>query len=174
MHVWHAYKRGKQLYKEKKHKEALEYFSLIDTKELGNFDESIVHHFKALCFAHLGKLSKSMDSFQLALKYRPNYAKIYFDMGLTWYFFYDKSKVKEAVLKMMKKESKVEMAITCFEEALLLEPENSMFWYYRGYMLELMGKEQEAHESFEKCFLDSNPENSRLFGEKLSNTVQSV
>ncbi len=174
MHAWEAYKRGKQLYKEKKHREALEYFSLVDVHDLGNFDESIVHHFKALCFAHLRKLGKSMEEFQLALKFRPNYAKIYFDMGLTWFFFHSRNKVQEAVMRIIDKRNNIEEALKCFEESLLLEPENSMSWYYRGYMLELLERDQEAHESYEKCFLDHNPENSELFGKKLSDAVKSV
>lgn len=142
------YRGGKRLYLDKKYKEALDNFSQIELKNVGNFDESIIHHYKALCLAHLGKFNQSFEEFALALKFRPNYAKIQFDMGLTYYFNYSPFRLK--IMDKLFNNKNLSKALECFENGLLIEPNNADCWYYRGFVLELLGRKDEARKSYIK------------------------
>jgi tetratricopeptide (TPR) repeat protein len=161
------YTEGLQLFLDKKYKEALKSFSLIELDTLSNFDEGLIHQYKALCYTYLRKLKKGEQEFLLALKYRPNYSKIHLDMGLMHYFSYDKNKVMEYFLRKLKKKNRLEKALACFEEGILIDVYNAGLWYYRGYMLELLGKESEAKKCFRKSIdFDAkvkNYEKSALF-----------
>jgi tetratricopeptide (TPR) repeat protein len=161
------YNKGKKLYLSKKYKEALEEFSQIDTKCMGNFDEGLVHHYSALCYANLRKYKKSIQEFRLAIKFRKDYGKIHLDKGLTHYFFYTKNMFLDVVYRIMGLRNGLEEALRCFEEGLLVDSGNCDLWYYRGYMLELLGKHKKAKESYEKCISCnrkiSNYESSRVF-----------
>jgi tetratricopeptide (TPR) repeat protein len=161
------YAKGKEFYKKKDFKKAIEEFSKIDVKDLGNFDESIVRHYKALCYAHMMKLGKSIKEFLLAVKFHPNDPKIHLDMGLTYYFFYTKNKTKEFLLKLLGKKNNLEKAMKCFEQGIIVDPKNADCWYYRGYMKELRGRKKEALHDFKESLKCSkkikNYEKSRLF-----------
>ncbi len=157
------FSKGKTLYIDKRYKSALKVFSLIDVKNIGNYEESIVHHYRALCFARLVKLRPSMEEFELAIRFRPNDTKIYLDMGKTLYFFYEKNVVRDFLLSLFGKKNLLQKAVKCFERGLLAEPQESDLWYYRGYMMELLGREGDAKKSYKKCKKRENYENSTLF-----------
>jgi len=161
------FRKGKLRYIQDKHKEALDSFSKMDLKGMGNFDESTVHHYKALCYAKLMKFEKSIEEFQLAEKFHPNNAKIHFDKGMTHYFFYSKNWISQFFIKAFNRENKLEGAIECFQGGILVDSKNADCWYYRGYMLELLGREKEAKESFLKSIecdkKIKNSEGSGLF-----------
>jgi tetratricopeptide (TPR) repeat protein len=159
--------KGKKLYLDKKYKEALTEFSSIELDVLGSFDESLIHHFKALCYSHMMEIKKSEEEFRLAIKNRPNYSKIQLDMGMNYYFFYERNKLIEFMLRKLNKKNNLEKALKCFEDGLIIDETNADIWYYRGYMLELLGKKKEARKSFfQSIELNKkikNNEQSKLF-----------
>ena len=156
---------GKERYRERKYREALLLFSSIDVKDLDNFDESIVHHFAALCCSRLGRLDESIRQFRLAAHFRPHYAKIYFDMGMTYYFHSD-----AGVLAFLYRKKRLQKALRSFEEGILKDAQNAEYWYYHGLMHELLGNNIKAKNSFERCVKCrksfDNIEHSTLFPKK--------
>ncbi|MBR9698862.1 hypothetical protein GOV09_00190 [Candidatus Woesearchaeota archaeon] len=159
--------KGKGLYKKGKYRAALSEFSKMEIDLLGNYDESLVHHFSALCHAKLARLSRSIKEFKKALKYNPNYSKIHLDLGLTYYYFHKENKVREFFLKFFTAKTYLHYALKAFEAGIIIDSENAQLWYYRGYMLQLIGKDLEAMENYKKAKkLDKklkNLEKSRLF-----------
>jgi len=150
MSLSNVYQKGVEYCQNGEYQKALEVFSSIRVNSLGNFDESVVHHIKAMCYSHLGNLQKSIIEFDLAITYNPNYVKAHFDKGMT-YFFYRNFGKKNLV-----------QALLCFEQGILVEAEHSECWYYRGYILELLGREAEASKSYKKS-KSENFEGSELF-----------
>ncbi len=163
------YSAAKQLYKQGKYREALDTFLEINSSCLGNYEESIIHHYSALCYAYLGKFRRSEQEFDLAIRFRPHYGKIFLDKGLTHYFIYKKNKLYEWMLRRLGRRNDIEKAIKIFQDGLLAEESNDALWYYLGYMHELRGETDKARESFRKSMLlhpkIKNHEKSRIFEE---------
>ncbi|MBD3164370.1 tetratricopeptide repeat protein [Candidatus Woesearchaeota archaeon] len=161
------YNKAKELYIKKEYKKALEIFSSIDVKCVGNFDESVVHHYAGLCYSNLYKLKKSIREFDLAIRYRPNYPKIYLDKGLTYYFYYNRNRAREFFLRLFGRKNILEKALKCFQEGLLVDQNSAEIWYYRGRVLELLGKRGKAEKSFRNAIKHErrikNTEKSALF-----------
>jgi tetratricopeptide (TPR) repeat protein len=167
-----TYKRAKSFYIQGNHRSSLKEFSKLDSEPLTPSDKAVVHHFKALCYANLKNLKKSIIEFDAAIKHRPKYLQVYLDKGMTYYFFYCRNWFLGYLLTIFGKKNNLEKALKSFEDgllaaAILQSPENAELWYYRGYMLELLGNEKEAGKSYKKSLgIDTkqkNYENSHLF-----------
>jgi len=68
-----------------------------------------------------------------------------------------------SVRNLLRRETYLTKALKCFEGGILVDPTNSECWYYRGYIMELVGRKKDAEMSYKRCIHKENFENSKLF-----------
>ncbi|MDY9922535.1 tetratricopeptide repeat protein [Methanobacterium sp.] len=94
--------------------------------------EAEMFYKQAMSFLEQGKLDKSIEFFDSALKIDKDYISAWNDKGV-------------ALMEL----GKYPEALQCFEEVIRLEPGDNMAWYNRGYVLLIMEEYQEAVNTFD-------------------------
>ena len=137
------YDKGKNLFSAKEYQSAYNEFRKIDIQPLNFDDKALVYHYMAMCMSYLGKWIESLDLFERAKQYYPEFGLVHFNQGLTYFFFASAQKYPEKWY---------EMALKCFKQSLFQEASNPEAWYYRGLMHKLLGQEHQAKYSYENVF----------------------
>ena len=94
--------------------------------------EAEMFYKQAMSFLEQGKVDKSIEFFDSALKIDKDYISAWNDKGV-------------ALMEL----GNYHEALKCFEEVIRLEPGDNMAWYNRGYVLLILEDYQEAVNTFD-------------------------
>lgn len=94
--------------------------------------EAEMFYKQAMSFLEQGKVNKSIEFFDSALKIDKDYVSAWNDKGVA---FMELGKYQDA--------------LNCFEQVVRLEPGDNMAWYNRGYVLLILEEHQEAVNTFD-------------------------
>lgn len=94
--------------------------------------EAEMFYKQAMSFLEQGKLDKSIEFFDSALKIDKEYISAWNDKGV-------------ALMEL----GKYHDALECFEQVVRLEPGDNMAWYNRGYVLLILEEYQESVNTFD-------------------------
>jgi Tetratricopeptide repeat. len=94
--------------------------------------EAEMFYKQAMSFLEQGKVDKSIEFFDSALKIDKEYVSAWNDKGV-------------ALMEL----GKYHDALECFEHVVRLEPGDNMAWYNRGYVLLILEEYQESANTFD-------------------------
>lgn len=94
--------------------------------------EAEMFYKQAMSFLEQGKVDKSIEFFDSALKIDKEYVSAWNDKGV-------------ALMEL----GKYTDALECFEQVVRLEPGDNMAWYNRGYVLLILEEYQESVNTFD-------------------------
>jgi len=94
--------------------------------------EAEMFYKQAMSFLEQGKVDKSIEFFDSALKIDKDYVSAWNDKGVALMEF-----------------GKYQDALECFEQVVRLEPGDNMAWYNRGYVLLILEEYQESVNTFD-------------------------
>ena len=141
------------------------------------------------CYAGLGQLISAVNSYDMAIAIKPDYAKAHYNLGGAYHELskFDESiKSYESSLEfdpnyaetynnlgsVLKECGQIKGAINSYEKALLINPEYIEAYFSLGIIFHELGKLDEAVQSYQKA-IENNPNFSEAYN-NLGNTFKDL